>query len=64
MKFESSQALANHQVKFCVDGDYGNKEKLEAKLRESASPASEMPGLGGLGGLSGKTGSYGGRIFA
>lgn len=36
MKFENSSALANHQKKFCTDGEYGTLAKLDEKLKKSA----------------------------
>lgn len=36
MKFESTSALANHQKKFCTDGEYGTLAKLDEKLKRSA----------------------------
>lgn len=36
MKFENSSALANHQKKFCTDGEYGTIAKLDEKLKKSA----------------------------
>ena len=38
MKFDSTSALANHQKKFCLDGEYGTKAKLDSKLKQSVSP--------------------------
>jgi hypothetical protein len=38
MKFDSSAALANHQRKFCLDGEYGSKAKLDSKLKAAVSP--------------------------
>lgn len=45
MKFENSSALANHQRKFCTDGEYGTLAKLDEKLKKSAiSPSSVVLG--------------------
>lgn len=53
MKFENSSALANHQRKFCTDGDYGTLAKLDEKLKKSAiSPSSVV-----FGGQKGQTNS-------
>lgn len=41
MTFESTAALANHQKKFCVNGEYGTLAKLEDKLKASVSPATD-----------------------
>lgn len=38
MRYDSAAALANHQKKFCVDGEYGSKAKLDSKLKASISP--------------------------
>lgn len=33
MKFETSEQLANHVKKFCVNSDYADKNKIEDKLK-------------------------------
>jgi hypothetical protein len=33
MRFDSSEALANHVKKFCKDSEYADKNKIEDKLR-------------------------------
>ncbi len=43
MKFENSAALANHQKKFCTDGEYGTLAKLDEKLKKSSVSPATVP---------------------
>ena len=43
MKFENTAALANHQKKFCTDGEYGTMAKLDEKLKKSSVSPATMP---------------------
>lgn len=56
MKFDSTSALANHQKKFCTDGDYGTKAKLDQKLKSAISPPTVGDGLTTIGNNKSKVG--------
>jgi hypothetical protein len=42
MKFENTATLANHQKKFCTDGDYETLAKLDEELCQSCDFAASL----------------------